>query len=159
MKYTFFHIPAIDAERQTQQLNQFLQSNSIHSIDRQFVAEGLNSFWSICVVTLDEKNGNHFMHNQSSSRKKARIDYQAELDPEHFSVFARLREFRNQIASDYDVAPYAIFTNDQLAKIAQLQSINLKTMSQLKGIGGKRLKVYAARLLEMIADEDQGKGD
>ncbi|HIP83659.1 MAG TPA: hypothetical protein EYH19_08870 [Desulfocapsa sulfexigens] len=159
MNYIFFHILAIDPERETKRLNEFLQKHSIHSLDRQFVAEGTNSFWSICVVTHDNNKSDHSMYKQTSSGKKPRIDYQAELDPEHFTIFARLREFRNQIANDFDVAPYAVFTNDQLSKISQLQGINLETMSQIKGIGGKRLKVYAVRLLEKMAGKGESLGD
>lgn len=158
MHYAFFHILAIDSENETNRLNRFLQQHSIHSIERQFVSEGANSFWSICVVTHDKNQSKNYSESSRSS-SKPKIDYHAELSPEHFTIFARLREFRNQLANAHDVAPYAVFTNDQLAKVSQLKVINLETMSRLKGIGGKRLKIYAVELLEKLAstrDENHG---
>jgi hypothetical protein len=49
MHYQFFTIRALDPESDTRALNAFLAANPVLDVEREFVADGLNSFWSVCV--------------------------------------------------------------------------------------------------------------
>ncbi len=153
MKYHFFHILAIDPQLETERLNNFLRDNPIHSIERQFVAEGNNSFWSICVVTLSQK-AIGAKSQRSSSEKYSKIDYQEILSPEHFTIFTSLREFRNKIAKEHGIPAYAVFTNEQLGRISQLENIDYKSIAKMKGIAGKRLEIYTVRLLDLYNNKN-----
>ena len=151
MKYHFFHILALDPQNETDRLNQFLQQQPIHSVDRQFVADGSNSFWSICVCVLQP---NLSSQNNVSKPKKVKVDYQEVLSPQHFVRFDQLRKIRNTLSNQLAIPAYAVFTNEQLAEISQLEKIDLTSMAQIKGIGGKRLNEYAKTLLEMLGEQD-----
>ncbi|GAB6042051.1 hypothetical protein [Endothiovibrio diazotrophicus] len=48
MAYTFFHIRALDPQEESERLNAFLASHAVLQVDRHFVADGENSFWSVC---------------------------------------------------------------------------------------------------------------
>ena len=48
----FFTVPDQDSENPERELNGFLTSHTVLSIDRQRVDLGMNSFWAICVDYL-----------------------------------------------------------------------------------------------------------
>lgn len=49
MRIDFFCIPVYQGNGEAEQLNQLLSSARILTVDREFVADGENSFWSVCV--------------------------------------------------------------------------------------------------------------
>ncbi len=53
MKYRFFHIPVLDPEAQTEELNRLLGRHRILSVDRHLVADGWNSYWALSVCYAD----------------------------------------------------------------------------------------------------------
>lgn len=55
MKFHFFTIPIRDFESATQELNDFCGQNRVVTVDKQFVVEGENSFWSFCVAIAEEE--------------------------------------------------------------------------------------------------------
>jgi hypothetical protein len=111
MKYRFFKIPMMSIETAETELNQFLGTHAISSIDKEFVANGENSFWAICVVYVESGK------QVSPPDYKNSIDYKAVLSEEEFSVYVQLRELRRQFSQDEGIPAYAIFTNAQLADI------------------------------------------
>ena len=56
MKYHFFTIAAQTPEPDQEALNQFCGQHRVVSVEKQFVAQGLDSFWSICVTTWRKRN-------------------------------------------------------------------------------------------------------
>lgn len=54
-----------------------------------------------------------------NGQRKNRIDYKETLPPAEFARFSKLRELRKQIAEAEGLLVYAVFTNEQLAAIAQ----------------------------------------
>lgn len=145
MRIDFFYIPARGSEEDTAQLNALLSSARVLSVDREFVADGPNSFWSICV-----------QHQSASQRapgpgKRPPVDYREVLSPEDFAVFARLRELRKQIAAREAVPPYSIFTNEQLAQMVQQRVSNLSGLKAIEGIGDARVAKYGAPFLDLLS--------
>ncbi|WP_020504085.1 hypothetical protein [Lamprocystis purpurea] len=53
MKYHFFHIPALEPEAATEELNRLLAQYRILSVDRHLVADGWSSFWALSVCYAD----------------------------------------------------------------------------------------------------------
>jgi hypothetical protein len=54
MAFHFFSIRTLDPQSGQDELNRFCAGQRVVSVDRQFVAAGLDSHWSICVaVTAD----------------------------------------------------------------------------------------------------------
>ncbi len=113
----FFH-PCPRSGGRRPALNAFLAANSVLSVERHFVADGANSFWSIGVGVATEST------SEAKSRGKRGVDYREILSPEHFAIYARLRTLRNKLAEEQGTPPYAIFTNEQLATMAQLTEIS-----------------------------------
>ena len=83
MKYYFFNIHAQNPESGQEALNTFCGQHRILAVEKQFVAQGDNSFWSVCVTTLDnsEKPG-------TTANKRAAVDYREILNEQDFAVFA-----------------------------------------------------------------------
>jgi hypothetical protein len=57
MALRFFAVPVHDSSTFEQELNGFLASHKVVSIDRQLIDQGINSFWAICVDYLSHAPG------------------------------------------------------------------------------------------------------
>jgi len=153
MYYRFFTVRVFNPQADTEALNTFLAAHPILSVERAFVADGENSFWSLCVGVADPPAAGE------RPRKRASVDYRETLSPEVFAVFARLRTLRNRLAEAQGTPPYAIFTNEQLAAMAQLPSPSRQALGAIEGIGDKRLEMYAdAFLAELSTPADPAHG-
>jgi hypothetical protein len=53
MPFKFFIVPIQDSGNAEAELNAFLRSKKILSVDRRWVEEGASSFWSFCVDFLE----------------------------------------------------------------------------------------------------------
>jgi len=53
MAFKFLVVPARDSANAEQELNRFLASHKVLSIDRELIDQGMNSFWAICVDYLN----------------------------------------------------------------------------------------------------------
>jgi len=144
MRCDFFHVPAIGSEVATETLNAFLNSVRVLSVDRQFVTDGANSFWSICVQSQDPS------HRSIPTGKKPPIDYREVLPPEDFAVFAALRSLRKTIAADEAIPAYSVFTNEQLAQMVRRRITSLKELKEIDGIGEARVERYGAKFLASL---------
>ena len=57
MGLRFFVVPVLDSGAAEQELNGFLGSHKVLSIDRTLIDAGVNSFWAICVDYLSSPPG------------------------------------------------------------------------------------------------------
>lgn len=108
MKYKFFAIPAMSPETASNELDRFLTSTRIASVEKQLIPDGDSSFWSFCISYYDKEGG-----GTASSYKK--VDYREVLSEPDFAVFAKLRTLRKNLAEQEGVPAYAVFSNEQLA--------------------------------------------
>ena len=53
MPFAFFTVPVRDSNSAVEDLNRFMSSRRILTVDRRWVDVGPDSFWSICVDYLD----------------------------------------------------------------------------------------------------------
>jgi hypothetical protein len=123
MAYRFFTISIRDEGPAAADLNGFLRSRRVLSVDRRWVDQGSESFWSFCVDYLEssgEATGGAPPGRNGTNRGK--VDYREVLSPEDFAVFARLRQARKEIAQADAVPVYTIFTNEQLAQMVQARA-------------------------------------
>jgi hypothetical protein len=86
LQLKFFVIPIRELEAVEAEVNRFLRSVRVVHLQREFVPQGDNSFWSLAVEYLAD--------GAPGPRRRARIDYKAVLSPEAFGIFATLREWR-----------------------------------------------------------------
>ena len=144
MQLTFFTIPVGAAEDSETALNQFLNQNKIVNVEKNFVADGANSFWALCITSALSREKSH---KPGVNKKISSIDYREVLSPEEFAVFAELRKLRKQISDAEGIPAYAVFTNAQLAKIVTDDIQNKTDLGTIEGIGQARVAKYGSQFL------------
>jgi len=147
MSLKFFVVRVHDSSASEQELNGFLASQKILSIDRQLVDQGINSFWAICVDYLHGAPGES---KRNSNLSRSLVDYKVILPPEEFGVYSQLRDLRKEMAQTEAVPVYALFTNEQLAQMVQRRCHSRDDLAQIEGIGESKLDKYAERLLPLL---------
>lgn len=143
MRICFFSVPAREPEGVADEVNQFLASHRVLSVDRHLVADGPGSFWAICVSYLDRAGG-------PPLARKGKVDYREVLPQEQFAVFAKLRALRKQIAESEGVPAYALFTNEQLAAMVQRRVKTTEDLATVEGVGPSRVEKYGSVFLEVL---------
>ncbi len=151
LQYKFFIIPIRSAAETEPELNRFLRSVRVITTHREFVAQGENSFWCMAVEYLSD--GSPQSHSENTAGSKNRPDYRELLSPEDFAVFAKLREWRKEVAEKEAVPAYTVFTNEQLAKIAEKRIIVKSGLQEINGVGEARIKKYGDAVIGIVAQE------
>lgn len=150
MQYEIFTIPIVGGSEETERMNRFLRGHKVVQVDRQFVVLGDCAYWSFCV--------NYLLTSASSvsvpGEKREKVDYKNVLSEEHFRVFSQLRLYRKRIAEQDAVPAYAVFTDAELAALAQADGLTEQVMLKIDGIGKKRVEKYGALLIEMSRQEE-----
>lgn len=144
MQYRFFWIiaeaPAPAAGEA--ELNQILASHRIVGVEREFVAAGRHSAWSVCVSYQPADGG--------VATKSAKVDYREVLNEADFALFAKCRTLRKQLADAEGIPAYAIFTNQQLAQIVQQRVTTLAGLREIEGVGEAKASKYSAKFLPVL---------
>jgi superfamily II DNA helicase RecQ len=151
MAYRVFVVPVRDEGSATTELNGFLRSRRVLSVDRRWVEQGSESFWSFCVDYLESGGGAGGGASPGrNGTNRGKVDYREVLKPEDFAVFARLRQARKEIAQAEAVPVYTIFTNEQLAQMVQSRATTKAALEKIAGVGDARIEKYGARMLELL---------
>ncbi len=154
MQYGFFVIPVRDIEDAQAELNRFLQTVRVVEVQREFVDQGWNSYWSVAVEYYKDGIG---QTGEADPKKKKPVDYREVLSPEDFSLYAKLRDWRKETAAQESVPVYTLFTNQQLAKIVTKRITAKADMQKIAGIGEARVKKYGDGVIAIIKHENQGQ--
>jgi hypothetical protein len=77
-----FTLPVHDPGAAETELNGFLASHRVLSVDRRFVEEGERSFWTFCVDFVDARRGASSSSAAGSTCKRDRTDYREVLNAE-----------------------------------------------------------------------------
>jgi superfamily II DNA helicase RecQ len=149
MRLHFVTVPIHDGAAAENDLNQFLGSRRVVSVDRHLVPDGTRSAWAICVTYLDGGPSAGAGGSADPSSKK-RLDYREVLPPAEYLVFAKLRDLRKQLAERDGVPPYAVFTNEQLADMVRLRARSAAELARIEGIGPARIEKYSVSFLEIL---------
>jgi superfamily II DNA helicase RecQ len=157
--------------------NKFLENVSVSQIFAQIVD---NEFWSIAVFyeegapttqnfsktqsfakvrNFPERiQTEDFQSAKSSTEKPAKMEAVAPepivLTAEQEKIYAALRNWRNEQASENGLAPYMIAHNDSLMQIAILQVKTKEDLLQIKGFGEKRAEKYGDEILRVLSSAE-----
>ena len=142
MRFGFFAIPAQTPGPGQEKLNAFCAGHRVVSVEKQFVAQGVDSFWSICVTYVDGTE------RPASGGRRERIDYKELLDERDFAVYAELRQLRKTLAEQEGVPAYALFTNEQLAEMVTGRVTTQAALGEVNGVGKARLEKYGDAFLD-----------
>lgn len=143
MKMDVFSMPAHGGGEAQEALNRHLAGVRVLSVERAFVADGPNSFWSICVLSQPGAR-------EAKPLAKPRVDYREVLNAADFAVYLRLRDLRKSLAERDGVPPYAVFTNEQLAEIVRRRADSVRALREIDGVGEARVEKYAAPILTAL---------
>jgi len=143
MRMYFAHIPVLGDGTEVAELNRFLASHRVLSIERQLIADGPASAWAIC-VTYVQGDG------PALPTRRGRLDYRELLPQEEFAVFVRLRELRKQLAEQDGVPAYALFTNEQLAAMIRARAHTPTALAEIPGVGPARVEKYGEPFLDVL---------
>ena len=147
MPFKFFTIPVYDPQTVTDESNAFLSTRRVVTVERQFVADGANSLWSICVSYMDGEG------RPEADKRAKKIDYREVLPAAEFAAFSKLRQLRKELAEQEGVQVYAVFTNDQLAKMVSQRVMSLADLKRIDGVGQARLEKYGEAFIRVLRQE------
>ncbi|HNM26102.1 MAG TPA: HRDC domain-containing protein, partial [Saprospiraceae bacterium] len=91
--------------------------------------------------------------------ERPRVDYKKILPEAAYARFVRMRALRKRLAQEEGVPSYVIFTDEEMAGLAQLESPELGAMKKIRGIGEKKVEKYGAAFLQVLNDEKNGSTD
>lgn len=151
MKVKLVTIPILDPAAAEDDLNRFLSSHQIVSVNKEFVQIGHNAYWSFVVTYLDS--------HKAGNAKRASVDYREVLNDKDFKRYARLRELRNELARQDGKPAYAIFTNEQLASLVTNKVVTRNAMAAIEGIGESRIAQHADVFLDVLQSFEQEEPD
>lgn len=135
-------------------MNRFLRSHRVLSVDRRWVEQGPDSFWSFCVDYLEP--GQDGTASNRGSGERGRVDYREVLKPDEFALFVKLRALRQEIAKDEAVPVYMVFTNEQLAQMVRLKARSKADLNKIAGVGEARIQKYGERFLACAKQHGDG---
>ena len=153
MQVKFFTIPIKQIVEAEEEANRFLRTRRVLATERRFVENGENSFWALAVEYLD---GGSVGGSERKRGRKPRIDYMELLPPEQFTVFAKLRDVRKQLAATDSVPPYVVFTDEQLAAMVTERVDSKEAMKKIPGVGEAKADKYAQAMLAALRGTGTG---
>lgn len=142
MQLKFFTIPAISQSEEERLLNNFLRANRVLETTTHFNPSPNGGTWNVCVKFLETSQVN-------KNAAKTKVDYKEVLSPEHFNVFSELRKIRKEIAANEAIPAFAVFTDEELAGVAQLNEITATSIKKVNGIGEKKAEKYGSKMVGM----------
>lgn len=148
MQLKFFTIPLLGGEDAAEDLNRFLIGHRILSVDRQLAQAGTASAWALCVAFEPAGEGRP---QGVAAGRRGKVDYREVLSEADFSVYARLRSLRKEIADAEGVPAYALFTNEQMAEMVTRRVASAAALREIPGIGEARVEKYGAVFLQALA--------
>ena len=147
MQFRVFAIPATGSPDLEDELNKFLRSQKIISVQKSLQLFDGIARWCFCVEYLDAGSPANAIKPSGQSRQ---IDYKEVLTEDDFAIYAQLRDIRKELSQKESVPVYAILTNDQLAKIATNKPKTLADLMKIEGIGTGKSEKYGAAFLRMF---------
>lgn len=152
MQIKIFDILASAPEHDIEVVNKFIRAHKVVDIDRQFYVSSDNiGHWSLCITYLLPAT---YQQQDGKFEKREKVDYKSVLSPEDFEKFTKLRMIRKKLADDDAIPAYAVFTDSELAQIAQLPAIEAKLLKQITGIGDKRIAKYGNLICEKFKETE-----
>ena len=154
MQLRFFTVPCIGGEQIEAELNKFLASKKVLSVDRQVVNYNGTPCWACCVSYLQSSD-----NFTLESKRSEKVDYKVVLSPESFEKFSRMRVIRKQLAENDAVPSYSVFTDAELAEMTKLNVLDTASLHTIKGIGVKRIEKFGTLFCEaygrLLQDENK----
>jgi superfamily II DNA helicase RecQ len=162
VQYRVFAVPAVGSPDLEEELNRFLRSHRVISVQK--TAEQVDGVlrWCFCVEYLE---GVPAGSGSKQGGGSARVDYKQVLSEDDFAIFARLRDVRKALAASEAAPVYSVCTNEQLAAMARERPVSLAQLREIDGFGQSKAAKYGSTFLQALngnregQDEASGKPD
>jgi superfamily II DNA helicase RecQ len=135
-------VPISDNGTMQAELNKFLSVNRVLEVEQHFFQNGNGGCWSFCIRYMPQ------VQNGIVNGSKEKVDYKQILSEKEFAIFSYLRVIRKQLADEDSIPAYAVFTDEELAGIAQLPELTAEKLTTVQGIGAKKVQKYGKNLVE-----------
>lgn len=155
MSLYFFFINAKQPEPSATELNTLISQNRVLSVSKEWLQDGGQSGWAICIETINGQGPlpNNLKQNASYKKKDGpTVDYKEVLSEADFLLFAQLREWRKEKSQEEGIPTYAVFNNEQLAAIVVNQVKTQEDLLKIEGVGAARANKYGASLFEFLTN-------
>ncbi len=136
MQIKLFTVPVGDSGNALEDMNRFLRGNKILEVQNQFAHNENGAYWCFCVRYIEKAF-------TPTEEHKGKVDYKQVLDEATFQKFSKLREIRKKVAAEEGLPAFAVFTDEELAGLAKLETITPQSMLSVKGIGDKKVERFA----------------
>jgi superfamily II DNA helicase RecQ len=163
MQFRVFAIPATGSPDLEAELNAFLRSHRIVSVQKTLENWESSPRWCFCVEYLDGAPPSGAA--RAGGGRAPRVDYREILSEPDFAVFAKLRDLRKELAGADAIPLFAVCTNEQLAEMAKRRPQTLPELKEIDGFGDAKAAKYGEALLAALPqkakkdDETGGKPD
>lgn len=141
MQIKIFNLPLLSYAAEEDALNKFLRSHRILQISKSLVSEN-GGFWTVLVEYMEGDQA-----EVSVSRRNNR-DYSKELSPKEYERYSKYREIRKEIADEKSIPPYLVFTNEELAVLAQYEVLTKDILAGIQSIPARRIRDYGERFID-----------
>lgn len=139
MQIKLFTSSILDMDELMKDVNKFLASHRILDVQKSSICSEGIAYWTFCISYLP---ANPAQDISLPENRKEKIDYKNLLSEEAFARFCEYRKLRKQIAESDVIPPFAIFTDAELAKIAEIEKPAMSDLKKIPGIGQKKLEKY-----------------
>ena len=150
MQLRVFTIPLHAGDEHQEDMNRFLRSHRVLTVDKRFADSPGQSCWTFCVEYLEHATHGH---GNGNGRSAPKVDYKERLNPKDFTIYDKLRQLRKQISDEEKVPPFALFTNQQLAQMVENKVKTVQAMGEIDGIGPGRTSKYGESFVKVLKEE------
>lgn len=146
MKVNVFHIRLTKENLQSDQdnLNNFLDSVTVKKTATGLI-NGQPNFWSILVFYDEQK-----AEKREKTSEKISIKNANELTDDEKRIFATLKQWRQDKATQLKIPSFMICHNTELLTISKIQPHTLDELSKIKGFGGQKIAKFGDDILAVL---------
>lgn len=146
MKVKVFHIGLTKENLQSDQdnLNNFLDSVTVKKTATELI-NGQPNFWLILVFYDEQKT-----EKQEKTSDKISITDENELTDEGNRIFATLKQWRQDKATQLITPSFMVCHNTELLTISKIKPQTLDELSNIKGFGGHKIVKFGDGILALL---------
>lgn len=162
MPFEFFTVPLDDSGPAKAELNEFLRSHRVSSIEKRWIERDNEAFWHFCVTFREGQAASSssstapavtsFVASRKPAATKPKVDYREALSPNDFAIYDRLRKTRETLAAEAHVPVYMVFNNEQLVTMVRQRITTKAALEKLPGVSDGRVGKYGDKMLESLQE-------
>ena len=145
---TFFVSPFSESSA-TAELNDFLKSHRVVNVEKTFIDGQRGTGWAFLVEYTDSPD---------PAAPASRVDYRDILNEEDFAVYDLLRKKRKEISQSRSLPLYGIFSNEQLAQMAQERPQTAEDLKKIRQVSPQKAAEFAKDFLDILCSHPKEEG-